>query len=66
MVRPKYSFPIKSPTMSDKTKNDVKRLRSFAADIETPDDMPHVTNKLPPDFYEFTCKCHELQLHKHW
>ena len=51
--------------MNAKAKNDVKRCRSFATDIETPDDIPPTPSKLPADFYEFMCECHGLQLNKH-
>ena len=51
--------------MDEKTQNDVKRCRPFTTDIETPDDIPPMPNKLPAHFYEFTCKHHELQLNKH-
>ena len=51
--------------MNKKTQSDVQRFRSFTADIETPDETPPMSNKLPSDFYEFVCKCHELQLNKY-
>ena len=50
--------------MDEKTQNDVKRFRSFTTDIETPDDIPPIPNKLPADFYEFACEYYELQLNK--
>ena len=64
-VVPKYSFPIKSPTMDEKTQNDEKIFRSFTTDIEAPDGLPPTPNKLPANFYEFMCKHHELQLNKY-
>ena len=62
---PKYSFPVNSSLMDKKAQSDVQRFRSFTKDIETPDEMPPIPNKLPTDFYEFICKYHELQLNKY-
>ena len=50
---PNFYVPHKAKNDNSKLQKDAKRFRYLTSEIENPNDLPPVPDKLPVDFFEF-------------